>query len=359
MYAALAAAGVLAIAVAVIIGMSGRSRSVAVADGPARADLSTLASIESTDADEATASVAASAAVDATLAAGAPVEVPDLSGETVAKAKAILSAAGLMVSVFEDPSVSTTAAGDARIVLRQEPADGELVEPRSAVSLIVPMTAASTAALPTAASGLVVCIDPGHQARSDLSQEPIGPGATETKDSVRGGTTGVVTRIPEYEAVLQISMNLKERLEAQGVKVVMTRTTNDVNISNAERARIANEAGAALFVRVHCDGSTDPATNGTSTLYPGPNQWTGPIVEESKVAAQMVQNAVVSETGSASRGIVPRTDQTGFNWSKVPAITVECGFMSNSVEDKLVTSPNYQDKLAAGMATGILGFLAR
>ncbi len=200
-------------------------------------------------------------------------------------------------------------------------------------------------------------IDPGHQARSNSAPEPIGPGAKEVKPKVSGGATGVKTRIPEYEIVLQISMNLKKRLEAQGVKVVMTRSTNDVNLSNSERADIANRAKADLFVRVHGDGSPDSKTAGISTLYPGKNRWTKAITAQSKQAARMVQAAAIGATGAVDRGIVARQDLSGFNYAKVPSILVETGFLSNSVEDRLLSSPHYQDKVAQGMAAGIMEYL--
>ena len=187
--------------------------------------------------------------------------------------------------------------------------------------------------------------------------EPIGPGASQTKPRVSSGTQGVVTGIPEYEVVLQISNNLKRELESRGVKVVMTRTENEVRISNAERAEIANAADADLFIRVHADGSADSNASGISTLYPGKNQWTGPIVAESTRAARSVQDGMVATTGAESKGIVARDDIAGFNWSEVPAVLVECGFMSNPVEDRLLSSAHYQDKLARGIADGALAYL--
>ena len=74
--------------------------------------------------------------------------------------------------------------------------------------------------------------------------------------------------------MLQIATNLKSRLEADGVTVVMTRTTNDVNLSNAERAQFANAAGADLLIRIHADTSTDASLCGQYTLYPAKNAWT-------------------------------------------------------------------------------------
>jgi len=283
------------------------------------------------------------------------VEVPSVEGKTLHEARVLLAAAGLTVAVEEDPATAGSVAGDEREVLAQDPVEGMKVAQGTGVVLTVP------AFKGTGVQGAtyVVCIDPGHQAKSDTSDEPVGPDATETKDRIRGGTTGVATGIPEYEVTLQIAMNVKSRLEAAGVQVVMTRETNDVNISNAERARMANEAEADLFVRIHCDGNPDQDVNGVSTLYPAPNQWTGGIADESRRAAALVHEAVVAATGAQSRGTVARSDITGFNWAQMPSLLVECGFMSNPIEDKLLSSPHYQDKIAEGMCAGILEYLGR
>jgi N-acetylmuramoyl-L-alanine amidase len=216
--------------------------------------------------------------------------------------------------------------------------------------------AAPKSATPSTGSYVVV-LDPGHQASSDQTPEPIGPGASETKPRVTGGATGVETGVPEYEVVLQVAMNVKRRLEAKGVKVVMTRTTNDVNLSNSERAAVANKNDADLFLRIHADGSPDRKVSGMSTLYPASNRWTKPIAAESKAAAGAVHSAMVDATGAVDRGTVARTDIAGFNWSEVPAILVEIGFLTHPVEDKLLVSPHYQDTVAEGIAAGTLAHL--
>ncbi len=282
----------------------------------------------------------------------ASIEVPVLTGKTVTEATVIAKAVGLLLEIRHDRSTSDDGSGG---ITMQEPVAGELVSEGSSVMVRVPAPAGSKAEL--SQTGIVVCIDPGHQSSSDLAQEPIGPGASEMKPRVTGGTTGIGTKIPEFELALQISINLKQRLEARGIQVVMTRVTNDVTLSNAERAQIANDAGASLFVRVHADGSTDSSVAGISTLFPAQNKWTGPIAGESKRAAGLIQDATVSSTGASSRGTVARGDIAGFNWSEVPAVLVECGFMSNTVEDKLLASPHYQDSLTQGMANGILAYL--
>ncbi|MGV8083399.1 MAG: N-acetylmuramoyl-L-alanine amidase [Coriobacteriia bacterium] len=203
----------------------------------------------------------------------------------------------------------------------------------------------------------VVCIDPGHQLHANLAPEPIGPGSAVTKPKVAGGTTGVVTRIPEYRFTLTLSLKLKARLEARGVRVVMIRTTDDVNISNAERAQIANAAGADLFVRIHADGSSDSSMHGISTLYPAGNAWVAPIQPSSLRAAQLAQASAVAATGAANRGLSARSDMAGFNWSTVPTFLVECGFMTNPSEDRLLASDAYQGLLAEGIANGIMQYL--
>jgi len=275
------------------------------------------------------------------------VELPSVIGRTVRDARSLIEAAGLQLSRMS----SEATAGS--IVVRQEPAAGEMI----AFGAAVAVRTSGCGAQNLAGDGFVVCIDPGHQARSDLRSEPIGPGSSDKKSRVLAGTTGVVTGIPEYELVLQISMNLKDRLEAAGVEVVMTRTTNDVNVSNAERAKIANTAEADLFIRIHADGHVDSSVAGILTLYPDSNQWTAPIAARSKHAATLIHEATVASTGAVCRGVVSRGDLTGFNHSIVPVMLIECGFMSNPVEDRLLASPHYQDKLVTGMTDGILRFL--
>jgi N-acetylmuramoyl-L-alanine amidase len=205
----------------------------------------------------------------------------------------------------------------------------------------------------------VVCIDPGHQAHANLAQEPVGPGSAITKPKVAAGTSGVVTGIPEYRFALALSLKVKARLEARGINVVMTRMSDAVDISNAERARMANSVGADLFVRVHADGFADHAVHGITTLYPSGNAWVAPITAPSYRAAQLVQAAAAGATGAANRGLSGRSDMTGFNWSAVPAIIVESGFMTNPAEDQALASSAYQDQLADGITAGILEYLGK
>ena len=116
------------------------------------------------------------------------------------------------------------------------------------------------------ANGKIIVIDPGHQVKGNSAQEPIGPGATETKAKVTGGATGVATKQTEYDLNLKVALLLQQKLQAKGYTVIMTRTTNEVNISNKERAEIANNANAAAFIRIHANSLNDQSVKGILTM---------------------------------------------------------------------------------------------
>lgn len=291
------------------------------------------------------------AEVSASAVAAMVIEVPSLIGKRKADAEMILSYAGL-TSV----SAPRTAVSAESTVTSQHPKAGARVRKGTEIRLSYALAPVRPRSVQR---HIVVCIDPGHQARSDIGQEPVGPGSKVTKDKATGGATGVVTHVAEYQVVLQICMLLKADLEQHGVQVVMTRLTDDVNLSNARRAEMANKAGADLFVRVHAESDPDPRTAGVRTLYPEANAWTKPIADRSRRAAVAIEDSTASATGAQRLGVDARGDVTGFNWSRVPVVLVETGFLSNRVEDRLLTSPAYQAKLARGISSGVLRYVGR
>ncbi|HYI75241.1 MAG TPA: N-acetylmuramoyl-L-alanine amidase [Gaiellaceae bacterium] len=207
----------------------------------------------------------------------------------------------------------------------------------------------------------VVVIDPGHDLRANSDTEPIGPGSATRKIKDGGGTSGVVSGLREAELTMRVSLRLRTLLEAAGVRVVLTRArTAGTSMGNIGRARIANRAGAALFLRVHADGSTDSSARGTHTLYPALRRgWTDDVYAESRRAARVVQRDVRAALGFPDRGLQERSDFTGFNWADVPVILVELGFMTNPTEDRLLATTAYQRRAALGLCRGTLRFLGR
>lgn len=210
-----------------------------------------------------------------------------------------------------------------------------------------------------AAPAPVVVLDAGHDLRGNSDTEPIGPGSTTRKIKDGGGTHGVGSGLTESELNMRVAARLRRLLEHAGIRVVMTRTkTAGTSMGNIARARIANRANATLFLRIHADGSNDPSVRGSHTLYPALRRgWTDDVYAESKRAARIVQANLVRALGFPDRGLQERSDFTGFNWSDVPVIMVEMGFMTNRTEDRLLATEAYQRRAAAGLCRGTLRFL--
>jgi N-acetylmuramoyl-L-alanine amidase len=207
--------------------------------------------------------------------------------------------------------------------------------------------------------GKTVVIDPGHQSHANSSQEPIGPGASETKAKVTGGTSGCVTGLPEYKLTLQVSLKLGAALEEEGCTVIYTRTENDVDLSNSERAAIANEAEADAFVRIHADGSTDSSVNGAMTIcQTASNPYNGELHDASYELAENILDALVEETGARREKIWETDTMSGINWCTVPATIVEMGYMTNPDEDRKLSDESYQEKIVTGIVNGIIKTIA-
>ena len=211
----------------------------------------------------------------------------------------------------------------------------------------------SSTAAPPEYKGLVV-IDPGHQQYANTEQEPVGPGASETKIKVSGGTTGTATGVPEYELTLDIGLQLRDKLLERGYQVIMVRDTNEVDISNSERAEIANEADADVFIRLHANGSPDSGVTGAMTICQTPaNPYNGDVYEQSRALSENILDSYIYKTGINRQNIWETDTMSGINWSEVPTTILEMGFMSNTGEDRSMQDDDMQQKMVEGIADGI------
>ena len=205
-----------------------------------------------------------------------------------------------------------------------------------------------------AANGRVVAIDAGHQAKGNSEKEPIGPGSSTMKAKVAAGAEGISTKLPEYKLTLSVSQKLRRILEERGYKVIMIRESNDVNLSNAERAEIANKSGASIFVRVHANSLDNNSVHGTlSMCQTAKNPYNGNLHAKSYSLSKKITDYVCAATGFKNRGVQETDSMSGINWCTIPVTIIEMGFMSNPEEDQKMAQDDYQELIAAGIANGI------
>ena len=199
----------------------------------------------------------------------------------------------------------------------------------------------------------VVCIDPGH------------PSETSGGDVVQNGTT-------EVHIVWLVGLKLKALLEAEGIKVVMTKSREAENVTNKQRATIANNAKADLMIRLHCDASTDtgyaiyaPDRQGTVQGVTGPTQ---EVINRSQAAAEIVHQGVKPVLEGVLKDGGVRGDSktfvgskqgalTGSIFSEVPAVLIEMVVLSNKNDADFIKTEEGQQKMAKAIAEGIKLYL--
>ncbi len=211
----------------------------------------------------------------------------------------------------------------------------------------------------------LVVLDPGHQAQADLDPEPVRPGSSVTKPRCAAGTRGPDTAIFEHQVALTLAAQAATELSRRGVRTRLTRDTAEVQLSNAERALLANRLDAALCVRIHCNG-VRPALRrlrrlrrGTLTLVPARDAIAEPLYKASRCAGIVLHAAVLGATRFPDLGLRERDDLTGFNWSEVPVVLLELGYLTHPAEERAMVNAECQRRIAEAIAAGTVEALDR
>lgn len=198
-----------------------------------------------------------------------------------------------------------------------------------------------------------ICIDPGH------------PSEVSSGAEVQNGTT-------EVHIAWEVSLKLQKALQAQRVNVILTKSKEDELVKNRERAQIANTAGAALMIRLHCDATSDsgyalyyPDRQGTKDGATGP---TPEVQQRSQQAAEIIHAAMATRLQGVLKDGGVRGDSktligskqgalTGSIFSQVPVVTVEMVVLSNKSDAEFIKSEAGQEKMAQALAAGVMNFV--
>ncbi len=227
---------------------------------------------------------------------------------------------------------------------------------RSAVVLVLGLTSLPLTGMAQqpVANSVVVCIDPGH------------PSEVNSGLTVQNGTT-------ETHIDWVVAQKLRKILAAQGLRVVLTKSAEKQLVKNKERALIANRAGAAMMVRLHCDSSPDqgyavyyPDRQGTKEGKTGPSK---EITARSHAAAMIVDRAMGRALNDLLKNGGVRGDSqtfvggkqgalTGSIFSEVPVLTIEMVVLSHKADAALIQTEAGQNRMAQAIADGILQFVA-
>lgn len=195
---------------------------------------------------------------------------------------------------------------------------------------------ASPARADRAFAGKTFVLDPGHGARypngSELNVGAVGPNGVE-----------------ERRVTLAVAEDLASDLRAEGARIVLTRsyahpfrTATVLRLDNRARAALANRLGAAAFVSIHADASTDPARRGTSVFWLRPNS----------IPLANAMRARLSALGFGESEFRAR-DLAVTNEARVPAVLVEIGFVSNAAQGGELARPAVERRIARALEAAL------
>lgn len=199
-----------------------------------------------------------------------------------------------------------------------------------------------------------IIIDPANQASDNIAKEQVGPGSEITKQAATTGSVGAAYGTKEYELNLLYAQLLKAELESRGYTVTLTRDSNNVDLTNKERAEMANNSGATVLIRLQMNFSANDDMVGVMALTMSDNSmYNSYLYEQSNELATRILQGITEDISTTNHGIYQSEDMTLINWSKIPVAVISLGFLSNEAEEANLVSSGYQATMIQGIADGI------
>ena len=214
---------------------------------------------------------------------------------------------------------------------------------------------------PAAVSAHTVVLDPGHQGSwVDMSDtEPLSPSSQKTKKKATTGTVGSYSGAAEYELNLEIAFLVRDELVRRGYECYLTREDHNTAISNAERARLAYDLGGDILIRIHANSSEESAQHGALAMTVTPdNPDVGTMYGSCRKLAEDVLDHYCESTGFENLGLLYTDEMAGMNWSRIPVMILEMGYMSNEADDLAMQEDSMQSRMAQGIADGVDAYFA-
>ncbi len=199
-------------------------------------------------------------------------------------------------------------------------------------------------------TGYTVVLDPGGQMTPNLEQEPLMPVMSGSKDKTSEGGVGVITGRPESEINLEIAILARDYLESLGCTVYLTRTVNDIDMSNIERAQFALSQNPDAYIRLYCNSDSDPDQQGIQVSVADSGKYKDRLVGW----GELLGTAISEATGESYNGCDSSSFYSGLNWATdIPGFMLKMGYLTNKEEDLFLNYEAYQLKICAGLANFI------
>lgn len=199
-----------------------------------------------------------------------------------------------------------------------------------------------------------IVIDPCNQLVANTSQEPVGPNSNQTKQGVSAGSVGGLYGTRESQINLDYAVALRTELQARGYQVLLTRDSEEADITNKQRAELANDSGATVWIRIGvCESSDSEMTGIMAQCISERNPYHSELYRDSHALATRVLQGITDNIQVTNHGIFENDQMVAFNWSEIPVVSIDIGFMSNATDEANLVTDWYKETMVKGIADGL------